>query len=127
MTAEGHRALDDELKHLKSVERPAVIQAISEARDHGDRVSENAEKISRGQRTRQSWIEGRVVELEDKLARAQIIDVSRMSGEQVKSAPPLPWWDEDTEAEATYKDRRRGRGRCEIRQDFRLPLPSRVP
>lgn len=100
MTAEGHRALDDELKHLKSVERPAVIQAISEARDHGD-LSENAEYHAA--KERQSWIEGRVVELEDKLARAQIIDVSRMSGEQVKFGATVTVLDEDTEAEATYK------------------------
>jgi len=100
MTAEGHRALDDELKHLKSVERPAVIQAISEARDHGD-LSENAEYHAA--KERQSWIEGRVVELEDKLARAQIIDVSRMSGNQVKFGATVTIIDEDTEAEATYK------------------------
>ncbi|GGB83078.1 transcription elongation factor GreA [Glycocaulis alkaliphilus] len=100
MTAEGHRALDEELKHLKSVERPAVIQAISEARDHGD-LSENAEYHAA--KERQSWIEGRVVELEDKLARAQIIDVSRMSGEQVKFGATVTLIDEDTEAEATYK------------------------
>ncbi|MGP1275965.1 MAG: transcription elongation factor GreA [Caulobacterales bacterium] len=100
MTAEGHRALDDELKHLKSVERPAVIQAISEARDHGD-LSENAEYHAA--KERQSWIEGRVVELEDKLARAQIIDVSRMSGDQVKFGATVTIVDEDTEAEATYK------------------------
>ncbi len=100
MTAEGHRALDEELKHLKSVERPAVIQAISEARDHGD-LSENAEYHAA--KERQSWIEGRVVELEDKLARAQIIDVSRMSGDQVKFGATVTLVDEDTEAEATYK------------------------
>lgn len=100
MTAEGHRALDDELKHLKSVERPAVIQAISEARDHGD-LSENAEYHAA--KERQSWIEGRVVELEDKLARAQIIDVSRMSGEQVKFGATVTVVDEDTETEASYK------------------------
>lgn len=100
MTAEGHRALDEELKHLKSVERPSVIQAISEARDHGD-LSENAEYHAA--KERQSWIEGRVVELEDKLARAQIIDVSRMSGEQVKFGATVTIVDEDTEAQATYK------------------------
>ncbi|MFN3834342.1 MAG: transcription elongation factor GreA [Glycocaulis sp.] len=100
MTAEGHRALDEELKHLKSVERPSVIQAISEARDHGD-LSENAEYHAA--KERQSWIEGRVVELEDKLARAQIIDVSRMSGEQVKFGATVTVVDEDTETEATYK------------------------
>jgi transcription elongation factor GreA len=100
MTAEGQRALDEELKHLKTVERPAVIAAISEAREHGD-LSENAEYHAA--KERQSWIEGRVAELEDKLARAQVIDVSRMSGEQVKFGATVTVVDEDTEAEATYK------------------------
>jgi transcription elongation factor GreA len=100
MTAEGQRALDEELKHLKTVERPAVIAAISEARDHGD-LSENAEYHAA--KERQSWIEGRVAELEDKLARAQVIDVSRMSGDQVKFGATVTVLDEDTEAEATYK------------------------
>ncbi len=68
MTAEGHKALDEELKHLKSVERPAVIAAISEAREHGD-LSENAEYHAA--KERQGWIEGRVQELEDKIARAR--------------------------------------------------------
>ncbi|MGJ3232249.1 MAG: transcription elongation factor GreA [Oceanicaulis sp.] len=100
MTAEGHRALDEELKHLKSVERPAVIQAISEAREHGD-LSENAEYHAA--KERQGWIEGRVQELEDKLARAQVIDTSKMSGEQVKFGATVTIVDEDTEAESTYK------------------------
>jgi transcription elongation factor GreA len=90
----------EELKHLKTVERPAVIAAISEARDHGD-LSENAEYHAA--KERQSWIEGRVAELEDKLARAQVIDVSRMSGDQVKFGATVTVLDEDTEAEATYK------------------------
>lgn len=100
MTAEGHHALDEELKHLKSVERPAVIAAISEAREHGD-LSENAEYHAA--KERQSWIEGRLAELEDKLARAQVIDVSRLSGDQVKFGATVSVVDEDTEAEAAYK------------------------
>ena len=100
MTAEGQRALDEELKHLKTVERPAVIAAISEAREHGD-LSENAEYHAA--KERQSWIEGRLAELEDKLARAQVIDVSRMSGDQVKFGATVTVVDEDTEHEATYK------------------------
>jgi transcription elongation factor GreA len=100
MTAEGHRALDDELRHLKSVERPAVIQAISEARDHGD-LSENAEYHAA--KDRQGWIEGRVQELEDKLARAQVIDTTKLSGETVKFGATVTVVDEDTDAEATYK------------------------
>ncbi|MEQ8406313.1 MAG: transcription elongation factor GreA [Oceanicaulis sp.] len=100
MTAEGHRALDEELKHLKSVERPQVIQAISEAREHGD-LSENAEYHAA--KERQGWIEGRVQELEDKLARAQVIDTSKMGGDQVKFGATVTLVDEDTETESTYK------------------------
>ena len=100
MTAEGHKALDEELKHLKSVERPAVIAAISEAREHGD-LSENAEYHAA--KERQGWIEGRVQELEDKLARAQVIDTSKMSGDTVKFGATVTIVDEDTEAENTYR------------------------
>ncbi|WBQ12380.1 transcription elongation factor GreA [Hyphomonadaceae bacterium BL14] len=100
MTAEGHKAIDDELRHLKSVERPAVIQAISEARDHGD-LSENAEYHAA--KERQGWIEGRLQELEDKLARAQVIDTSKLSGDTVKFGATVTVVDEDTDAEATYK------------------------
>lgn len=100
MTAEGHKALDEELKHLKSVERPAVIAAISEAREHGD-LSENAEYHAA--KERQGWIEGRLQELEDKLARAQVIDTSKMSGETVKFGATVKLVDEDTEAESAYK------------------------
>ena len=70
MTAEGHAALDQELKHLKAVERPAIIQAISVAREHGD-LSENAEYHAA--KEKQSFIEGRIVELEDKLSRADVM------------------------------------------------------
>ncbi|MCC5997137.1 MAG: transcription elongation factor GreA [Oceanicaulis sp.] len=100
MTAEGHRALDEELRHLKTVERPAVIQAISEARDHGD-LSENAEYHAA--KDRQGWIEGRVQELEDKLARAQVIDTTKLSGDTVMFGATVTVVDEDTDAEATYK------------------------
>ncbi|XBQ16157.1 MAG: transcription elongation factor GreA [Oceanicaulis sp.] len=100
MTVEGHKALDEELKHLKSVERPQVIQAIAEAREHGD-LSENAEYHAA--KERQGWIEGRVQELEDKLARAQVIDTSKMGGEQVKFGATVTVLDEDTENESTYK------------------------
>ncbi len=100
MTAEGHSALDAELKRLKSEERPAVIQAISEARDHGD-LSENAEYHAA--KERQAWIEGRVAELEDKLARAEIIDVSKLSGKTVKFGATVTLVDEDSDEEAVYK------------------------
>ena len=81
MTAEGYARLEVELKQLKTVERPAVIKAIAEARDHGD-LSENAEYHAA--RERQSFIEGRVAELEDKIARAEVIDVSRLTGKVIK-------------------------------------------
>lgn len=100
MTVAGHKALDEELKRLKSVERPAVIQAISEAREHGD-LSENAEYHAA--KERQGWIEGRVQELEDKLARAQVIDIAKMSGDTVKFGATVTVLDEDTEEESTYQ------------------------
>jgi len=100
MTADGHKALDEEMKHLKSVERPEVIAAIAEAREHGD-LSENAEYHAA--KEKQGWIEGRLVELEDKLARAQVIDVSKLGGDTVKFGATVTVLDEDTEEEATYK------------------------
>jgi len=100
MTAEGHAALDAELKRLKSVERPSVIQAISEARQHGD-LSENAEYHAA--KERQSFIEGRLAELEDKLARAQVIDVSRLGGDTIKFGATVTVLDEDSGDKAHYK------------------------
>jgi transcription elongation factor GreA len=100
MTAEGHAAIDAELKRLKTVERPTVIQAIAEARTHGD-LSENAEYHAA--KERQSFIEGRLAELEDKLARAQVIDVSRLSGDTIKFGATVTVLDEDTEEKAVYK------------------------
>jgi transcription elongation factor GreA len=100
MTAEGYRSLDEELRRLKSVERPAVIAAISEARSHGD-LSENAEYHAA--KERQGWIEGRIAEIEDKISRAQVIDVSKLSGNQVKFGATVTVIDEDTEDEARYQ------------------------
>ena len=100
MTAEGHAALDAELKRLKTDERPSVIGAISEARSHGD-LSENAEYHAA--KERQSYIEGRIAELEDKLARAQVIDVSKLSGTNVKFGATVTVIDEDTGHKAAYK------------------------
>ena len=100
MTAEGYQALDDELKRLKTVERPAVITAIAEARLHGD-LSENAEYHAA--KDRQGWIEGQIAEIEDKMARAQVIDVSKLSGTQVKFGATVSLVDEDTEEEARYQ------------------------
>ncbi len=100
MTGEGYRALDEELKRLKSVERPSVIAAIAEARSHGD-LSENAEYHAA--KERQGWIEGRIAEIEDKISRAQVIDVSKLSGKQVKFGATVTVVDEDTEEQARYQ------------------------
>ena len=100
MTAEGYCVLDDQLKQLKSVERPSVIAAISEAREHGD-LSENAEYHAA--KERQGWIEGQIAEIEDKISRAQVIDVSKLSGDQVKFGATVTVVDEDTEEESRYQ------------------------
>ena len=100
MTGEGYHALDVELKRLKTQERPAVVADISEARTHGD-LSENAEYHAA--KERQGWIEGRIFEIEDKIARAQVIDVSKLSGAQVKFGATVSVVDEDTEEKARYQ------------------------
>jgi transcription elongation factor GreA len=100
MTAEGYQALDDELRRLKSIERPAVIAAIGEARAHGD-LSENAEYHAA--KERQGWIEGQIADIEDKMARAQVIDVSKLSGKHIKFGATVSLIDEDTEEEARYQ------------------------
>ncbi len=100
MTAEGYQALDEELKRLKSQERPNAIAAIAEARTHGD-LSENAEYPAA--KERQGWIEGRIAVIEDQIARAQIIDVSKLSGDQVKFGATVSVVDEDTEEKARYQ------------------------
>ena len=99
LTRAGHDALSEELKTLKSVERPAVIRAIAEAREHGD-LSENAEYHAA--REKQGFIEGRVKELEAILARADVIDTSRLSG-AVKFGARVTVIDEDTEEEKTFQ------------------------
>ncbi len=100
MTVEGYQALDEELKRLKTVERPAVIAAIGEARAHGD-LSENAEYHAA--KDRQGWIEGQIAEIEDRMARAQVIDVSKLSGGQIKFGATVSLIDEDTELAARYQ------------------------
>jgi transcription elongation factor GreA len=100
MTEEGHKALDAELKRLKTVERPSIIAAIAEARSHGD-LSENAEYHAA--KERQSFIEGRIAELDDKMARAQVIDVRQLSGNNIKFGATVKVVDEDTEKEDVYK------------------------
>lgn len=100
MTKEGYARLEAKLKSLKSVERPSIIKAIAEARDHGD-LSENAEYHAA--RERQSLIEGQIAELEDKLARADVIDVALLSGAAIKFGANVTLADEDTDEENTYQ------------------------
>ena len=100
MTKEGYARLEAKLKSLKSVERPSIIKAIAEARDHGD-LSENAEYHAA--RERQSLIEGQIAELEDKLARADVIDVALLSGAAIKFGAKVTLADEDTDEENTYQ------------------------
>jgi len=100
MTWEGYTRLQEELKRLKTVDRPTIIRAIAEARDHGD-ISENAEYHAA--RERQGFIEGRVMELEDKIARAEVIDVSKLSGSIVKFGATVTLADEETDEEQTFQ------------------------
>jgi transcription elongation factor GreA len=99
MTAAGYKALEDEIQNLKLVERPAVIKMITEARAHGD-LSENAEYHAA--KERQAFIEGRVMDLEDKVSRADIIDVSKLSGKTVKFGATVTLADEDTDTKVKY-------------------------
>ena len=100
MTAEGHATLQDELRILKTVERPAVIKAIAAAREHGD-LSENAEYHAA--RERQSFIEGRIGELEDATKRAEIIDTSKLKGKTVRFGAKVKLADEESGEEITYQ------------------------
>ena len=99
LTRAGFAALDDELKKLKSVERPAVIRAIAEAREHGD-LSENAEYHAA--REKQSFIEGRIKEVESIIGRAEVIDPSKFTG-SIKFGATVTLVDEDTDEERTYQ------------------------
>ncbi len=100
MTVEGYKALETELQRLKSQERPRIIQAIAEARAHGD-LSENAEYHAA--KEAQGMNEAKVAELEDKLGRADVIDPTKLSGDSVKFGATVKLVDEDTEEEVTYK------------------------
>ena len=100
MTAAGFARLEEELKRLKSVERPAVIKALEDARDMGD-IAENAEYHAA--KERQGFIESRLFELEDKLRRAEVIDVSKLSGKKIKFGATVRVADEDTEKRTTYQ------------------------
>ncbi len=100
MTAPGLVALEDELRMLKAQERPAIIRAIAEARAHGD-LSENAEYHAA--RERQSFVEGRIAELEEITSAAEVIDPASLSGDTVKFGANILLLDEDTEKEVTYQ------------------------
>jgi len=99
MTEAGYTRLQDELKRLKTVERPSVVKALESAREHGD-LSENAE--FHAAKERQSFIETRVMELEDKLRRADVIDVGALSGNRVQFGATVRLVDEDTDEKVTY-------------------------
>src|SRR5258708_9931047 len=100
MTAEGFTRLQEEVKHLKFSERPAIIKAIAQAREHGD-LSENAEYHAA--RERQSFVEGRLAEIEDQIARAEVIDVSKLSGTTVTFGAKAKISDDDSGAEQTFQ------------------------
>lgn len=100
MTAGGLQRLEEELRHLKGVERPAIIRAIAEARTHGD-LSENAEYHAA--RERQSFIEGRIAELEEITNSAEVIDPSLLSGDNVKFGAHVWVVEEDSEKESTFQ------------------------
>ncbi|GAB5389108.1 MAG: transcription elongation factor GreA [Alphaproteobacteria bacterium] len=100
VTSAGYQAMQEELKTLKTVERPAVIKAIAEAREHGD-LSENAEYHAA--RERQSFIEGRVLELEDAISRVSVIDPADNKSDDVRFGATVTLVDEDTEEEKKYQ------------------------
>src|SRR6202035_3035396 len=100
MTAAGYSVLENELKHRQQIERPRIIQQISDARSHGD-LSENAEYHAA--KEEQSHNEGRIAELEDKLARADIIDISKLSGDTITFGATVTLVDEDTEKKAVWQ------------------------
>ncbi|HEX9323740.1 MAG TPA: transcription elongation factor GreA [Xanthobacteraceae bacterium] len=100
MTAAGYAVLEEELKHRQQVERPRIIQQISDARTHGD-LSENAEYHAA--KEQQAHNEGRIAELEDKLARADVIDVSKLSGDTIKFGATVTLVDEDTDEKRVWQ------------------------
>jgi transcription elongation factor GreA len=100
MTSTGLKILEDELNQLKNVDRHEIIKAIAEARAHGD-LSENAEYHAA--KEKQSFIEGRVMEIEDMIGRAEVIDVSKLSGTTVKFGATVTLVDEDTDEEKKYQ------------------------
>ncbi|MEO7054645.1 MAG: transcription elongation factor GreA, partial [Rhizomicrobium sp.] len=100
MTASGFKGLEDELNQLKNVDRHEIIKMIAEARAHGD-LSENAEYHAA--KERQSFIEGRVMELEDQIGRAEVIDISKLGGSSIKFGATVTLVDEDTDEKRKYQ------------------------
>ncbi len=100
MTPEGYQRLQEELKHLIRVERPKVVQDIAEARDHGD-LSENAEYDAA--KERQGFVEGRIAEINGKMARAQVIDASEIDTDKVVFGATVTVYDDESESESTYR------------------------
>ena len=100
MTSAGYAVLEGELKHRQQVERPRIIQQITDARTHGD-LSENAEYHAA--KEQQAHNEGRIAELEDKLARAEVIDVSKLSGDTIKFGATVTLIDEDTDKKQVWQ------------------------
>ena len=99
ISVKGHEKLEQEIKNLKTVERPAIIDAIATAREFGD-LSENAEYHAA--REKQSFIEGRILDLEDKLSRSEVIDHTKITGDTVKFGATVTLIDDETEEESTY-------------------------
>ena len=99
ITIKGFEKLEQEIKHLKHVERPNIIEAISVAREFGD-LSENAEYHAA--REKQSFVEGRILDLEDKLARAEVIDITKLDGNTIKFGATVSLIDDETEEESVY-------------------------
>ncbi len=117
MTAAGLSSLETELRHRQAVERPRIVQQITEARSHGD-LSENAEYHAA--KEQQSLNEGRIAELEDKISRAEVIDVSKLSGDTITFGATVTLVDEDTDEKESLADRRRHRGRRQGRPHIDL-------
>lgn len=99
ITVKGYAKLIEEIKQLKTVERPSIVQAISSARELGD-LSENAEYHSA--REKQSFVEGKIIDLEDKMARAEIIDITKLSGKNIKFGATVLLIDHETDKEVSY-------------------------
>jgi len=129
ITSEGYARLKEELNHLKQVQRPAVIEAIAEARGHGD-LSENAEYDAA--RDRQGYIEGRIRELETKIATSEVIDISHLSGDKVTFGATVRLMDSENDNEVTYQivgvdEADLAKGRISVRSPMARALIGRRP